>query len=410
MHLSVEKYFARTKWLTKINVKSNWKIQWKGIEFVKKVELINLSKSYDKHVDVISNINVTIEPGEFFVLVGPSGCGKSTMLRMIAGLEQITSGTLTIGDKVANNLPPDKRDLSMVFQNYALYPHLTVQQNITFGLDVKKVKKTTQRKRANDVADMLGLTDFLKRKPHELSGGQRQRVALARAIVSESPICLMDEPLSNLDAELRAQMRTEIRRIQRSFGITMIYVTHDQVEAMTMGDRIMILHEGEIQQVGKPIDIYNNPANPFVATFIGSPPMNLANADIDKRASEVVIGDVLRLPIPSTEIEGLPEYQLIAGVRPEHLRPASKETPEKDKFYVRVTNVEILGDETIFSFKLGVNEWMAKWSGQWHIAIGDSIPLLVDPGSLCLFEAASGKLIKQPTDLGNFVFGREVLI
>ena len=377
---------------------------------MKKVELINLSKSYDKQVDVISNINVTIEPGEFFVLVGPSGCGKSTMLRMIAGLEQITSGTLTIGDKVANHLPPDKRDLSMVFQNYALYPHLTVQQNISFGLDVKKVKKAAQRERASKVAEMLGLTDFLKRKPRELSGGQRQRVALARAIVSESPICLMDEPLSNLDAKLRAHMRSEIRRIQRSLGITMIYVTHDQVEAMTMGDRIMILHEGKIQQVGKPIEIYNNPANPFVATFIGSPPMNLANADIDKKESEIVIGDVLRLPISSDDIDDIPERQLIAGIRPEHLRPATKETLEKDKFYVEVTNVEILGNETVFSFKLGANEWMAKWSGQWHIDIGDTIPILADPGSLCLFEAETGDLIKQPTDLGNFVFSKEVLL
>ena len=377
---------------------------------MKKVELINLSKSYDKQIDVISNIDVTIEPGEFFVLVGPSGCGKSTMLRMIAGLENITSGTLKIGDKVANHLSPDKRDLSMVFQNYALYPHLTVQQNITFGLDVKKVKKAAQRERAAQVADMLGLTDFLQRKPRELSGGQRQRVALARAIVSESPICLMDEPLSNLDAKLRAHMRTEIRRIQRKLGITMIYVTHDQVEAMTMGDRIMILHEGKIQQIGKPIDIYNNPANPFVATFIGSPPMNLANADVDKKVSEIVIGDVLRLSVPAGEIIELPEYQLIAGIRPEHLRPALKDTPEQDKLYVDVTNVEILGNETVFSFKLGANEWMAKWSGQWHLDIGDSIPILVDYGAICLFKAESGEIIKQPTDLGNFVFGKEVLL
>src|SRR4051794_39739075 len=182
---------------------------------MKRVELIDVSKSDDKQVNVISNINVAIEPGEFFVLVGPSGCGKSTMLRMIAGLEEITGGTLKIGDKVANNLTPDKRDLSMVFQNYALYPHLSVQQNITFGLDVKKMKKEEQRKKAKEVAEMLGLTDYLERKPRELSGGQRQRVALARAIVSETPICLMDEPLSNLDAKLRAHMRSEIRRIQR---------------------------------------------------------------------------------------------------------------------------------------------------------------------------------------------------
>ena len=377
---------------------------------MKKVELINLSKSYDKQVDVISNINVTIEPGEFFVLVGPSGCGKSTMLRMIAGLEKITSGTLKIGDQVANHLSPDKRDLSMVFQNYALYPHLTVQQNITFGLDVKKVKKAIQRERATEVANMLGLTDYLKRKPRELSGGQRQRVALARAIVSESPICLMDEPLSNLDAKLRAHMRTEIRRIQRKLGITMIYVTHDQVEAMTMGDRIMILHEGKIQQVGKPIDIYNNPANPFVATFIGSPPMNLAYADVDKKASAIIIGDNLRLPVPSEEVIGIPDDQLIAGIRPEHLRPALKDTPEEEKLYVVVTNVEVLGNETVLSFNLGTNEWMAKWSGQWHIDIGDSIPILIDYGAFCLFEARTGDLIKKPTDLGNIVFGKEVLV
>ncbi|WP_370643057.1 ABC transporter ATP-binding protein [Sporosarcina sp. ACRSM] len=377
---------------------------------MKKVELIDLSKSYDKQVDVISNINVTIEPGEFFVLVGPSGCGKSTMLRMIAGLEQITSGTLKIGEAVANDLPPDKRDLSMVFQNYALYPHLTVQQNISFGLDVKKVKKDEQRKRTEEVAEMLGLTEFLKRKPRELSGGQRQRVALARAIVSEAPICLMDEPLSNLDAKLRAHMRSEIRRIQRTLGITMIYVTHDQVEAMTMGDRIMILHEGKIQQVGKPIDIYNNPANPFVATFIGSPPMNLAQAMVDKKASELIVGDVWRLPIPADEIDALPEAPLIAGIRPEHLRPATKETREGDKLIVEVTNVEVLGNETVFSFQLGADEWQAKWSGQWQIDLGDSIPLLADYGALCLFESKSGKRIKQPTDLGNFVFGKEVLV
>lgn len=377
---------------------------------MKKVELINLSKSYDKQVDVISNINVTIEPGEFFVLVGPSGCGKSTMLRMIAGLEQITSGTLTIGGQTANHLPPDKRDLSMVFQNYALYPHLTVEQNITFGLDVKKVKKAVQQQRAAEVAKMLGLTDYLKRKPRELSGGQRQRVALARAIVSESPICLMDEPLSNLDAKLRAHMRTEIRRIQRNLGITMIYVTHDQVEAMTMGDRIMILHEGKIQQVGKPIDIYNNPANPFVATFIGSPPMNLAKARMDKQTSEIVIGDELRLPIALQEMKGIPEHQLIVGVRPEYLRPASKDTPEQQKFYVDVTNVEVLGNETVFSFRFGTNEWLAKWSGQWHIASGDSIPILIDSGSICIFEEGTGTLLKKPMDLGNFVFDKEVLL
>src|SRR5690606_34887420 len=275
----------------------------RGTACLKKVELIDVSKSYDRQKDVISNINVTIEPGEFFVLVGPSGCGKSTMLRMIAGLEEITGGTLKIGEKTVNRLPPGKRDLSMVFQNYALYPHLTVEENITFGLDVKKVPKADRKKRALDTAEMLGLTDYLKRKPRELSGGQRQRVALARAIVSEAPICLMDEPLSNLDAKLRAHMRSEIRRIQKRLGITMIYVTHDQVEAMTMGDRIMILHSGRIQQIGSPIEIYNHPANPFVATFIGSPPMNLAAADVRKEASVLVLANGTQIVMPNGRSE-----------------------------------------------------------------------------------------------------------
>lgn len=375
---------------------------------MKRVELIDVSKSYDKQVDVISNINVTIEPGEFFVLVGPSGCGKSTMLRMIAGLEEITGGTLKIGEKVANNLSPDKRDLSMVFQNYALYPHLSVQQNITFGLDVKKMKKDEQRKKANEVAEMLGLAEYLDRKPRELSGGQRQRVALARAIVSETPICLMDEPLSNLDAKLRAHMRSEIRRIQRSLGITMIYVTHDQVEAMTMGDRIMILHEGKIQQIGKPIDIYNYPANPFVATFIGSPPMNLAKAEFDPSASELVIANELRLSVPMDEIEKLPKTSMTVGVRPENLYPTTPETKAEDIFHVEVMNVEILGNETVFSFKIGEEEWMAKWSGQWHIDIGDRMPVRTEFESLSIFDEQSGELIKKTIDYGNYVKQQEV--
>lgn len=375
---------------------------------MKRVELIDVSKSYDKQVDVISNINVTIEPGEFFVLVGPSGCGKSTMLRMIAGLEEITGGTLKIGEKVANHLSPDKRDLSMVFQNYALYPHLSVQQNITFGLDVKRMKKEEQRKKAIEVAEMLGLKEYLDRKPRELSGGQRQRVALARAIVSETPICLMDEPLSNLDAKLRAHMRSEIRRIQRSLGITMIYVTHDQVEAMTMGDRIMILHEGKIQQIGKPIDIYNYPANPFVATFIGSPPMNLAKAEFDPASSELIIGKDVRLSVPQDEIGKLPKTPMTIGVRPENLQPVTSETVAEDVFHVEVTNVEILGNETVFSFQMGGEEWMAKWSGQWHIDIGDRMPVRMEFESLSIFDEQSGELIKKTIDYGNYVKQQEV--
>lgn len=375
---------------------------------MKRVELIDVSKSYDKQVDVISNINVTIEPGEFFVLVGPSGCGKSTMLRMIAGLEEITGGTLKIGDTVANHLTPNKRDLSMVFQNYALLPHLSVRQNIAFGLDVKRMKKEEQRRKAEEVAKMLGLTDYLERKPRELSGGQRQRVALARAIVNEKPICLMDEPLSNLDAKLRAQMRSEIRRIQRRLGITMIYVTHDQVEAMTMGDRIMILHEGKIQQIGKPIDIYNYPANPFVATFIGSPPMNLATAEFNEVTQQLVIGDEFMITVPVENSGKLPRTSMTVGLRPENIYPATSGVKDGEVFEVEVTNVEILGNETILSFKLGNEEWMAKWSGQWHIDIGDRLSVRIDFESISIFDENSGELIKKTIDHGNYVANKEV--
>lgn len=376
---------------------------------MKRVELIDISKSYDKQSNVISNINVTIEPGEFFVLVGPSGCGKSTMLRMIAGLEDITGGILKIGDIEVNDLPPNKRDLSMVFQNYALYPHLSVEENIQFGLHVKKIDKKERAKRTSEVAAMLGLTDYLKRKPRELSGGQRQRVALARAIVNEAPICLMDEPLSNLDAKLRAHMRSEIRQIQRRLGITMIYVTHDQIEAMTMGDRIMILHEGSIQQIGKPIEIYNNPANPFVATFIGSPPMNLAPGFGDKLTSTIRLNDSIVIPVPTEEAHYLTE-RVIVGIRPEHIKAATKESEEKDKVVVEVSNVEILGNETIFIFLLNEESWQVKWSGQWQIEIGDKIPLIMNYESFCFFDSETKEIIKTPSDVENHVFGKEVFV
>lgn len=370
-----------------------------GSALLKKVELIGVSKSYDRQKDVISNIDVTIEPGEFFVLVGPSGCGKSTMLRMIAGLEEITGGTLKIGEQVANRLPPSRRDLSMVFQNYALYPHLSVEDNITFGLDVKKVPKEERKKRALETAEMLGLTDYLKRKPRELSGGQRQRVALARAIVSEAPICLMDEPLSNLDAKLRAHMRSEIRRIQRQLGITMIYVTHDQVEAMTMGDRIMILHEGKIQQVGNPIEIYNHPANPFVATFIGSPPMNLAPADVDPDVSALILPGGEEIRLPEGSLAGIGKGRVTIGIRPEFLMPSEGTEGEGHPvFRAEVTNVEVLGHETVFSFLAGTEEWTAKWNGQWQIEPGDRIPIAIDEESICLFDGETGELLKKPVD------------
>ncbi|MBA4535729.1 sn-glycerol-3-phosphate ABC transporter ATP-binding protein UgpC [Bacillus aquiflavi] len=371
---------------------------------MKKVELINVSKSYDKKNNVISNIHVCIEPGEFFVLVGPSGCGKSTMLRMIAGLEPISEGIVKIGNQEVNMLPPSKRDISMVFQNYALYPHLTVEENIVFGLHVKKISKKVRKERCNHVAKMLGLSRFLKRKPRELSGGQRQRVALARAIVNEAPICLMDEPLSNLDAKLRAHMRSEIKQIQRRLGITMIYVTHDQVEAMTMGDRIMILNEGKIQQIGSPLDIYNKPANPFVATFIGSPPMNLAEGIINHSTSEIVLSESCKLKIP--DHDKINCDNIILGIRPEHIKHSVKEKG----MLVEVTNVEILGNETVISFIFGEDEWLAKWYGQWRIKVGDVIPISIAYDSICLFNSNTEEVIKTPINIDNYVIDKEVLL
>ncbi len=352
---------------------------------MKKVELANVSKSYDKKNNIIENINATIEPGEFFVLVGPSGCGKSTMLRMIAGLEEVTGGDLLIGEKRANELPPSQRDLSMVFQSYALYPHLTVEQNITFGLHTKNVSKQEQKKRCEEAAEMLGLTDYLKRKPRQLSGGQRQRVALARAIVTHSPICLMDEPLSNLDAKLRAKMRSEIRQIQRKLGITMIYVTHDQTEAMTMADRMMILNGGHIQQVGRPLDIYNAPNNTFVASFIGGPPMNLTNAKAD--STGLHLQDNRTMPLSPAIASALPN-EVTVGVRPEKIQLADR---DQTTLIVEIANVEILGTETLITFEIGNGEqWIAKWNGQWNVKMGERMPIYIDEKDLFLFDAETG--------------------
>ncbi|XJZ28010.1 ABC transporter ATP-binding protein [Bacillota bacterium Lsc_1132] len=364
---------------------------------MKKVELINVSKSYDKKTKVIEDISVTIEPGEFFVLVGPSGCGKSTMLRMIAGLEEITGGKLLIGGQHVNDLLPSQRNLSMVFQNYALYPHLTVEQNITFGLHTKKIAKQEMKKRCDEAAELLGLTEFLKRKPRQLSGGQRQRVALARAIVTHAPICLMDEPLSNLDAKLRAKMRSEIRQIQRKLGITMIYVTHDQTEAMTMADRMMILNSGHIQQIGKPLDIYNEPANTFVASFIGSPPMNLADARIQGQSFIFEKNAVMFKQLPN---EIAIKQQVTVGIRPEHIQLAT--SPQEASFMAEIENVEILGTETLLTFSMGdQQQWIAKWNGQWNISVGDQIPMYIQPEHLFIFDADIGNVLYHETNLKN---------
>lgn len=360
------------------------------------VEMTNLSKSYGKQSNVLNGINLSIEKGEFFVLVGPSGSGKSTLLRMIAGLEEISNGTLKINNTVVNHIPPKDRNLSMVFQNYALYPHLTVEQNILFGLKAKKIDKKEQNKRLKESAEMMGLSELLKRKPRELSGGQRQRVALARAVVSEAPLCLMDEPLSNLDAKLRANMRMEIRRLQKKLGLTMVYVTHDQVEAMTMGDRIMVLNDGVIQQVGKPITLYNEPANLFVASFIGSPKMNMGKAIFSNQ--RLVIENSLQIPIEASSVLDIPKnIKLTVGIRAEHIIFGTKEDRTHE---LEVINVEQLGNETLVTFEIGSELWTAKWLGQWDVTVGEKVPVHISFEHISFFDSDSGALIK-PSKIVN---------
>ncbi|MEW5321248.1 ATP-binding cassette domain-containing protein [Geobacillus thermoleovorans] len=359
------------------------------------IELINVSKIYHRDVKAVSDISVTIESGEFFVLLGPSGCGKSTLLRMIAGLEDITEGILKMDGIVANNLDPSKRNLSMVFQNYALYPHLTVEENILFGLYKKKnMSKTEKIKKCKDVAEMMGLGQYLKRKPRELSGGQRQRVALARAVVSEDPVCLMDEPLSNLDAKLRTNMRKEIKQLQKRLGITMIYVTHDQVEAMTMGDKIMILKNGRVQQIGKPLEIYNAPSNTFVASFIGAPPMNLIPARIGN--GEIILHGGHRLNLLRFQ-QNSDNREIIIGIRPEHLNISdiNNQRSINGNFFVKYK--EILGTETIVTVELGGQEIFIRCNGQIDIPIGKEIGINIEVDKICIFDKETGKLISHPS-------------
>lgn len=350
---------------------------------MKYIELINLSKSYDGKKKIIDGINVEIEKGEFFVLVGSSGCGKSTLLRMIAGLEEITDGVLKIDNVVVNNVAPKDRNISFVFQNYALYPHMTVKENILFGLDLKKVPKEEQNRRLNETAEIIGLSDLLDRKPGQLSGGQRQRVALARSICSEAAICLMDEPLSNLDAKLRAHMRSEIRRMHKKFNLTTIYVTHDQVEAMTMGDRIMVLNEGEIQQIGSPLELYNKPANKFVASFIGSPQMNILDVEI-KNNNFIVESEVITSIENDLKDKLKNNKKCIVGIRPEDLILLDKDSEKSYK--AKIENVELLGNETQVNFLISSNYLTARWAGQVDVSVGEEVYIRFDTNKFHFFN------------------------
>ncbi len=320
------------------------------------VGLESVNKVYENGFHAVINLTMDVQEGEFMVLVGPSGSGKTTALRMVAGLEDISSGTLRIGGKVANDETPKERDIAMVFQNYALYPHMTVADNIGFALKLRKLPKDQIQAKVKDAAEILGLTDYLDRKPAQLSGGQRQRVAMGRAIVREPSVFLMDEPLSNLDAKLRVQMRAEVQRIQRRIGVATLYVTHDQIEAMTMGDRVAVLRGGELQQVDHPQVLYDHPDSVFVAAFIGSPSMNLYEATMGDDARSVKVGSQ-ELPVPSdvhAARPGLARYggkKVVLGVRPEHL-PAATDGVTGPTLVGNVDLVEALGSELDVHFTI----------------------------------------------------------
>jgi multiple sugar transport system ATP-binding protein len=306
------------------------------------IKLENITKRYPDGYEAVKDMTLEIEDGEFVILVGPSGCGKSTALRMVAGLEPISEGELKIGDEVVNELEPKDRDVAMVFQNYALYPHMSVRDNMGFGLKLRGIDESEIEEKVKEASRILDLDEHLDRKPSQLSGGQRQRVAMGRAIVRDPVAFLMDEPLSNLDAKLRVQMRTEVSRIQQRLGTTMIYVTHDQTEAMTLGDRVAVMRSGKLQQVGAPMQLYNEPRNIFVAGFIGSPSMNFMPATVEGDHVKLPVGDV-RMPPELRERVGHAEgKQLLAGIRPENFEDASLVGDERDQGSTFRANIEVL--------------------------------------------------------------------
>jgi multiple sugar transport system ATP-binding protein len=338
-------------------------------------------------VDVIHGVDLEIADGEFVSLIGASGCGKSTLLRMMAGLEEITEGRLLLNGKVINDVQPKDRDIAMVFQNYALYPHLTVAENMGFSLRLRGVTAPRIKAAVAEAAEILGLGPFLKRYPKALSGGQRQRVAMGRAIVRQPQVFLFDEPLSNLDAGLRVQMRSEIRALQRRFGTTSIYVTHDQLEAMTMSDRIVVLNGGRIEQSGAPLDVYDNPANLFVATFIGSPRMNLINARVvpGPTGAELHFGDVV-IPV------GMPfreATEVVLGVRPEHLRPVEGDGAGRIPFSVEM--IELTGAESHLYGQLAGAPGVVAVPGRVQVRERQVVMLSVEARNLHLFEKATGQ-------------------
>jgi multiple sugar transport system ATP-binding protein len=348
-----------------------------------------VNKCYGE-VEVIRELNLEIRDEEFMVLVGPSGCGKSTALRMIAGLEEITAGEITIGDRVVNDLPPKERDIAMVFQSYALYPHMSVRENMDFGLRLQKMDRTEIDRRVDDAAKILGIESFLDRKPRQLSGGQRQRVAVGRAIVRQPSVFLFDEPLSNLDAKLRVQMRAEITGLQRRLKTTTVYVTHDQVEAMTMGHRIAVLSDGDLQQVGTPLELYETPANLFVARFIGTPPMNFFAARVAAGGARVE-GDGVALDLDGEvrrSAAGQEGREVMVGIRPEHLRAEPREgTGPTTDVSMKIELVETLGHEVLLHGHIGGSLLVAKADPRERYEIDDVVSLHLELDHVQLFAA-----------------------
>ncbi|MBN1559208.1 sn-glycerol-3-phosphate ABC transporter ATP-binding protein UgpC [candidate division KSB1 bacterium] len=352
------------------------------------VSLRQVTKIYDNNLVAVNAADLDIQDKEFIVLVGPSGCGKSTLLRMIAGLEDISSGELRIDDRVVNQVPPKDRDIAMVFQNYALYPHMTVYENMAFGLKLRKFSKEEIDQRVREAADILDISHLLDRKPKALSGGQRQRVAVGRAIVRKPKVFLFDEPLSNLDAKLRVQMRTEISKLHSRLESTMIYVTHDQIEAMTMGDRIVVLKDGVIQQIDTPLNLYNKPVNKFVAGFIGSPAMNFLHGRIERKAQLEFRTDGLSLPLPATIAEKLGSFvdeDITLGIRPEHIQYESEiDAPAMASIEV----IEPMGNETVLYLRIGKDVLTARVSPRPDLKVGAECRLGFDFAKAYFFDRA----------------------
>ncbi|MGM0421009.1 MAG: ABC transporter ATP-binding protein [Bacillota bacterium] len=368
------------------------------------VTLKNVTKQFEDVV-AVEDANLEVVDKEFLVLVGPSGCGKSTTLRMIAGLEEITDGIIEIGDKVVNDIPPKDRDIAMVFQNYALYPHMNVYDNMAFGLKLRKFPKDEIRQRVENAAEILGIENLLERKPKQLSGGQRQRVALGRAIVREPKVFLMDEPLSNLDAKLRVQMRAELSKLHDRLQTTVIYVTHDQTEAMTMGDRIVVLKDGLIQQVDDPLSLYNKPVNMFVAGFIGSPAMNFMDCQLVKEASGLFLDGhgSFKIKILDSKVEEHPEIKeyagkdVVLGIRPEDIHDTELatdfEVTEENSFKAEVEVVEPMGSEIYLYLAQDGHSFIGRVEAESTAEVGDNMRIGVDQNKMHVFDAETEEAI-----------------